>query len=180
MFSSTQEERNASFPSQCMTMAKVPGCSTPYRAGLIDAWEELGVQEVRFTIIVNSTWTQEIVFNGLDSNKTSWYSGNRVESSSWTDVTDTQTYLYFSVNGYSSTSVNRLWAITYSHGGCEGDLGWFMASYNPFAGCSYDRTLDLSPYPVLLVCPKSTKCKMHSETVKADAFAVAIKADKLK
>lgn len=46
MFSSTQEERNASFPSQCMTMAKVPGCSTPYRAGLIDAWEELGVQEV--------------------------------------------------------------------------------------------------------------------------------------
>lgn len=57
--------------------------------------------QVRFTIIVNSKWTQEIVFNGLDSNKTSWYSGNRVESSSWTDVTDTQTYLYFSVNGYS-------------------------------------------------------------------------------
>jgi hypothetical protein len=48
--SGTQQEKNASYPTECMAMVKVPGCSTPYRAGLIDDWGELEVQEVNIFI----------------------------------------------------------------------------------------------------------------------------------
>lgn len=48
--SGIQQERNASFPASCIAMTKVPGCSTPYRAGLIDDWEKLNITEVMFKI----------------------------------------------------------------------------------------------------------------------------------
>jgi hypothetical protein len=35
-----------SYPEACTMLAKVPGCFTPYRTGLIDEWEKLDVQKV--------------------------------------------------------------------------------------------------------------------------------------
>ncbi|XP_061181032.1 uncharacterized protein LOC133189647 [Saccostrea echinata] len=94
-----QQERNSSFPSTCVTLDKVTGCTTPYRTGLVDDWEQIGVQEIRFVITVNSTLTQEIVFDGYNSTNFDWFSGSRVKSSTWSDVTNTQTYFYFCLPG---------------------------------------------------------------------------------
>lgn len=52
--SGIQQERNASFPANCIAMTKVTGCSTPYRAGLIDDWETLLITKVMFKVFKNA------------------------------------------------------------------------------------------------------------------------------
>lgn len=52
--SGIQQERNASFPANCIAMTKVTGCSTPYRAGLIDDWEKLLITKVMFKVFKNA------------------------------------------------------------------------------------------------------------------------------
>ncbi|XP_061181033.1 uncharacterized protein LOC133189648 [Saccostrea echinata] len=173
----TQQERNSSFPSTCVTLAKVPGCTTPYRTALVDDWEQLKVQNVLFTVTVNSTFKQEIIFDGRNSSSFDWFSGSRVINSSWSDVTESQTYLFFDILGLQDSIVNRFWTIMNYHQGCPGDFGWFSASYNPPYGCSYDLT-SLS-YPVFRASPSSTACVMASSTVEAEAFSVSILAKSL-
>ncbi|XP_062616292.1 uncharacterized protein LOC134278008 [Saccostrea cucullata] len=176
----TQQERNSSFPSTCMTLTKVPECTTPYRTGLVDDWGQLGVQEIRFVITVNSTLTQEIVFDGYNSTNFDWFTGSRVKSSTWSDVTNTQTYLHFNLPGDQRSTITRLWTIIKSYHGCAGDIGWFLASFNPTGGCAFDMTSNIpTVYPAFPVCPKSTACYFLSETVEAETFAVLLKADKL-
>jgi hypothetical protein len=41
-----RNEIKGSYREACAVLAKVPGCLTPYRTGLIDSWEDLDVQQV--------------------------------------------------------------------------------------------------------------------------------------
>ncbi|XP_062616293.1 uncharacterized protein LOC134278009 [Saccostrea cucullata] len=176
----TQQERNVSFPAVCVSLNKETGCDVPYRTGLIDDWEQLNVQNVLFSVTISSTSKQEIIFNGRDSTNIDWFSGTRVINSSWTDVTSTQTYLYFGILGWQDTNVNRFWSIMRIHNGCPGDTGWFISSHSPSTGCSFDLPSQTSiPYPVFRACPAPTACLMESETVEAEAFSVLIWAENL-
>lgn len=59
--SGIQQERNASFPANCIAMTKVTGCSTPYRAGLIDDWEKLLITKVMFKVFKNAQCHKHLV-----------------------------------------------------------------------------------------------------------------------
>lgn len=174
--SGIQQERNASFPASCIAMTKVPGCSTPYRAGLIDDWEKLNITEIRFTVTFPNS-TQEIIFDGIGSNLTNWFSADRVNSSSWSDLSPTGSYLYFTMFGLQDFFVNRLWSIMKLHSSCPGDIGWFTGSFEPPGGCLYDLTT--GSYPVFRACPGNISCLMESETIEAETIAVSVMADHL-
>ncbi|XP_061176389.1 uncharacterized protein LOC133185288 [Saccostrea echinata] len=163
-----------SFPERCTDLAKVSGCFTPYRTGLIDSWEKLDIQQVRFLVIINSEIKREIIFDGKNSTSTDWFSSRRILSSSWTDLTATQTYNLFSLQGIQDGRVNRHWSISHNFGGCPNDRAWFTTSFYPPTGCAFDKRE--SAMPNFVVCPGTTMCNMQRESINADAFAIQIKA----
>ncbi|XP_048766133.2 uncharacterized protein LOC125673562 [Ostrea edulis] len=171
-----RNEIRGSYPESCAALAKVPGCFTPYRTGLIDEWEKLDVQQVRFLIIINSdTCTKrEVIFDGRLSTNTNWFTKERVLSSTWTDLTANQTYNLFSFNGIQDVRVNRHWSISHNFGGCPNDRAWFTTSFYPPTGCRFDKRK--SAMPNFVVCPGTKMCNMQRESINADAFAIMIKA----
>ncbi|XP_062613267.1 uncharacterized protein LOC134275043 isoform X2 [Saccostrea cucullata] len=169
-----RHEVRGSFPEHCTELAKVPGCFTPYRTGLIDDWQKLDVQQVRFLVIINSEVQREIIFDGKNSTNTDWFSSRRILNSSWTDLTPTQTYNLFSLQGIQDGRVNRHWSISHNFGGCPNDRAWFTTSFYPPTGCDFDKRE--SAMPNFVVCPGTTMCNMQRDSINADAFAIQIKA----
>ncbi|XP_056006780.1 uncharacterized protein LOC130050577 [Ostrea edulis] len=84
----------------CIATTKSDLCTSKYRTSLIDQWESLDITQVQLHLYKSGTKVAEVVFNGTGSTNTNWFSGNRVVSSTWTDVTPTQTYNYFSIEGH--------------------------------------------------------------------------------
>ncbi|XP_062601150.1 uncharacterized protein LOC134262835 [Saccostrea cucullata] len=146
-----RHEVRGSFPERCTKLAKV-----------------------RFLVIINSEIKREIIFDGKNSNNTDWFSSRRIQSSSWTDLTPTQTYNLFSLQGIQDGRVNRHWSISHSFGGCPNDRAWFTISFYPPTGCDFDKRE--SAMPNFVVCPGTTMCNMQRDSINADAFAIQIKA----
>ncbi|XP_062603632.1 uncharacterized protein LOC134265443, partial [Saccostrea cucullata] len=97
----TGDETNENFDDdQCATIAKSPLCFSDYRTSLIDQWDSLNISQVRVQLHKSGTTVAEVVFNGTGTTNINWFSPDRILSSSWSDVTPSQTYNYFSIEGH--------------------------------------------------------------------------------
>ena len=57
----------------------------------------------------NGVTVSEVIFNGTDSNMNSWFSPSRILSSTWSDVTPSQTYNVFNMEGHVQQLVKFLY-----------------------------------------------------------------------
>ncbi|KAH3725262.1 uncharacterized protein LOC127854071 [Dreissena polymorpha] len=87
-------------------------------------WASLGVKYVKFALYKQSREVVNIVFNGTGSDMTSWFAQQRVLVSSYSDITPTNTYNFFSIQGHIDVQhVVRTFFINQIYHGCDGDVG---------------------------------------------------------
>ncbi|XP_052811266.1 uncharacterized protein LOC128238955 [Mya arenaria] len=96
-----------------------------YRDSLLTThWTALGVKLVKFALYKQSKEVGYIVFNGTGSDLTSWFDRTRVEDSSWSDLTATNAYNFFSIQGHDNgLHLERTFFINQQYGGCDADKG---------------------------------------------------------
>ncbi|XP_062608443.1 uncharacterized protein LOC134270259 [Saccostrea cucullata] len=95
-----RHEVNGSYPLECTALKQIPGCFMPYRTGLIDDWEEINVNLVKFQVIIDDTKTQEVVFDGRSTKNINWFTASRILSSTWQDVTSNGRFNFFTIEGH--------------------------------------------------------------------------------
>ncbi|XP_071950995.1 uncharacterized protein [Antedon mediterranea] len=111
-----------------------------------EQWASLQVQQVKVTLYSASAEELiSLVFNGVNSDTTSWYSVSNLIDSPWTDLTTSAAINYFGINGHSNS---RTWYINSHYGGCSVDTGWLVA-IDKTLGCVWEAQRG-STYPVFL------------------------------
>ncbi|XP_061189889.1 uncharacterized protein LOC133197724 [Saccostrea echinata] len=170
----TSDETNENFDDdQCATTAKSPLCTSDYRTSAIDQWESMNISQVRVQLHKSSTKVAEVVFNGTDTTKTSWFMPDRILSSSWADVTPTQSYNYFSIQGDTNGQYSwRNFQIWHNYGGCPNDVFWMGSSFAvPGHGCPQEQNSTKQYF----YCPSTTKCSFQNNRDIADVMTISIK-----
>ena len=87
-------------------------------------WASMGIQMVKFALYKQSREVVYIVFNGTGTDLTSWFARDRVLASSYSDLTATNAFNYFSIQGHDNgLHLERTFFINQHYGGCDADLG---------------------------------------------------------
>ncbi|XP_071785648.1 uncharacterized protein [Asterias amurensis] len=119
---------------------------------LYNSWKngQLNIKQVKLSLYDQTGVKVELVFNGVDSDITSWFAKERLVSSPWSDLTTTTNMNYFSIFGdiwASSGSSRRRFFINKIYNGCLLDYGW-MVVLDSDGICQWERSF--RSYPVLL------------------------------
>ncbi|XP_078667427.1 uncharacterized protein LOC144909227 [Branchiostoma floridae x Branchiostoma belcheri] len=116
-----------------------------FRCPVVEHWESLNIQRVKVVLESNSTGNVELIFDGTNTDKFTWFSKSRLLSSPWNDI-NTEPQNYFSIVGapqyIRSFYINRNW------GGCPNDAGWLAVfDAGPQGLCEFERAPeDQLPY----------------------------------
>jgi len=101
-------------------------CSSHYRNNdVLDHWDN--IKEVAFVVYKGEQQVAFVIFDGVGSNYTSWFSEIKLLNSSWTDIKVDYTEHHanqFSISGYRGW---RRFYINEHFFGCPNDAGWFVA-----------------------------------------------------
>ncbi|KAI8515683.1 hypothetical protein Bbelb_064960 [Branchiostoma belcheri] len=119
-----------------------PGVSVLHdKNPLVEQWGSLEIKQVKI-VLESSSGDVELIFNGENTDKYSWFSQSRLLSSPWDDI-QTQPKNYFSIVGDSDNE--RTFFINRNYGSCPEDAGWLIIS--EVGGCPYEQTTpDQFPY----------------------------------
>jgi hypothetical protein len=116
--------------------------SSHYRNNVVSNWANIGVKYVKYAYYENNQEVAYVIFNGSGSDINSWFDKHRIIASSYTDLTTTQKYNFFSVVGdYVPKSRERRFFINTLYNTCAGDSGHLVVSENepPNNLCSWDK-----------------------------------------
>jgi hypothetical protein len=144
---------NESVPSQ-LDVTSAPSAPTgPYLSRIVASdWNSVG------GFVVHSA--RVVVYNGEEeggsaafsipvassTNISSWFSAGNIKSSTWTDMTPTGTYNFFSIQGDNVPGMGgRRWFVNKSYAGCPADTGWLGVIYNGTEGCAWETQWSTSP-----------------------------------
>ncbi|KAL4225331.1 hypothetical protein ACF0H5_016019 [Mactra antiquata] len=156
------------------TMARSKSCH--YRSSIVSAWSISNIKMVKLALYTEDKEVAYIIFNGENSNSVNWFDASRVISSSWSDVTPTDSYNYFSIVGhYIAGRHDRRFFINRSYKGCNNDLGNLAVIDTLSAGkpCLFDRH---PVYPQFVYSQiNSVNYWQNGLFGRADYFAVFIK-----
>lgn len=120
--------------------------SSHFRDPKVIHWENLQVQYVKLALYKQSQEVAYVVFDGLNTNVTSWFNGSRVEASSWSDLTRQHAFNYFAIKGHVGGTLERTFFINSHYGGCDQDLGHLVVVEHN-GDCAWD---DQPIYPAIL------------------------------
>ncbi|XP_019644822.1 PREDICTED: uncharacterized protein LOC109485578 [Branchiostoma belcheri] len=122
------------------------------KSPLVEIWETLGIKRVKITLIQGAE-IRELIFNGVNSDKFSWFSRDRLMYSPWTDL-PTETYNFFSIQGETNPQARRSFFINRNYGGCPADAGWLVVvETGPQGSCDWER---VPAGPAIFYSRKST------------------------
>ncbi|XP_069121387.1 uncharacterized protein [Argopecten irradians] len=119
--------------------------SSHFKDGLAEIWTEdfTLIEQVKYAFFNDGQETAYVVFNAMDSTKTSFFSAANIIASNYSDLT-TSSPLYCSITG----DTVRQFAVTDVHGGCTADYHWMLvmdvgATSKP---CGFDQDVTTRPY----------------------------------
>ncbi|XP_071785294.1 uncharacterized protein [Asterias amurensis] len=123
---------------------------------LYNAWknEQLNIKQVKLSLYDHTGIKAELIFNGVDSDITSWFAKKHLVSSPWSDLTTTATTNYFSIDGevVAGTKRRRFFINSY-YKACTGDHGWLMVVDSADYCHKWGR---FSSYPTILYSTLNT------------------------
>ncbi|KAK7487376.1 hypothetical protein BaRGS_00021338, partial [Batillaria attramentaria] len=129
----------------CWSLSSSHWCPKHLRSSLLDQWADgtLGVQRVRYSLYKDGIEVVYVEFHGVGSDLTSWFDSSRVLSSSFTDLTSSQTYNKFSVSGFTlPNGLKRRFHVNYAYSTCGGDIGWLSVVVKGL--CDYEKPAGLN------------------------------------
>ncbi|KAH3787620.1 hypothetical protein DPMN_165746 [Dreissena polymorpha] len=116
------------------------------RQNLESIWSSLTPRFVKFALYKDGLEVAHIIFKAEGSTFTNWFDKANVVASSWTDLTSTATYIFFSIDGFTENTFERRFYINRSHGGCPNDIGHFAAIDTTNADCPMDKHVCLPQF----------------------------------
>ncbi|CAG2224549.1 unnamed protein product [Mytilus edulis] len=134
-----------------------------FKSDFINSWDSLQINQVRVSVYKNGTERAFFLFNGVGSSKTNWFTKNRLLNTSYTDLDQSTTANYFSINGHTAyvgnlqTQFFRRFFINSNYGGCCCDKGWlFVSDIYSYGDCDWEH-LYLPQKPFIIFSPQSIK-----------------------
>ncbi|XP_046372213.2 sushi, von Willebrand factor type A, EGF and pentraxin domain-containing protein 1-like [Haliotis rufescens] len=112
----------------CMTLDTSLPCDMHFKSKLVTTWETANIEQVKVIILKGNTVKAEVLFDGVGTTKTSWFSSSHVINSTWTDLMSLPQNR-FSITGDGTT--NRRFQINHYYGGCPADKGWLAVIDKP-------------------------------------------------
>ncbi|RUS84320.1 hypothetical protein EGW08_007914 [Elysia chlorotica] len=149
-------------------------CANHYRNRVaMEKWASLvNVDQVLLALYEKGQIVKLIRFNGKGSTPTSWFEGQRVLQSSWTDL-KSKSHNYFSIEGDARFDLLRRFIVNHKYGGCPGDEGWLIVSDSVPGGCPYEKK---QAAPAFIYAKGSTAAVWETHEVgRADAMGIFIK-----
>ncbi|XP_060568500.1 uncharacterized protein LOC132727111 isoform X1 [Ruditapes philippinarum] len=112
-----------------------------YRDPIVDNWPQLGVKYVKFAFYDEDKEVAHVIFDGANSDIKTWFAKQNVLTSSWPDLTSTQSYNHFSIDGHNDNNrQDRRFFINKLYAGCPKDLGYLVViNSETLAVCSLDN-----------------------------------------
>ncbi|VDI36909.1 Hypothetical predicted protein [Mytilus galloprovincialis] len=156
-----------------------------FKSDFINHWDALQIDQVRVSVYKNGTERAFFLFNGVGSSKTNWFSQSRLLNTSYTDLGQSTTTNYFSINGHTRNLSNlqthffRRFFINAKYGGCCCDTGWvFVSDIHSYGVCDWEH-LYLPQKPFIIFSPKSTRSQYSNDSndILADTLAIFVKLD---
>ncbi|VDI51648.1 Hypothetical predicted protein [Mytilus galloprovincialis] len=123
-----------------------------FKSDVINYWSFIDIDQVKVVVYQNGVERVFLDFNGTGTDKTNWFSQERLQNSSYSDLKTANhgSNYYFSIEG-SHYSPRRFY-VNNNWGGCFMDAGWLLVSEGRTFVCSYESHDKL----VLLYSPTST------------------------
>ncbi|XP_067047393.1 uncharacterized protein [Acropora muricata] len=144
-----------------------------YKSRRVNYWgSSIKPKEARLALYDNQTLVLSLVFNATDSNKTSWFTKNRLIQSPWTEDLQNQQQNFFSLLG-DLTARRAFFINKVYNNSCSGDNGWLMASSGK--SCSYERRFPQRKAFLYSKLNTSVNWKEHGNVGSADVLAVFIR-----
>ena len=108
---------------------------------MVENWANIGVKYVKYAYYENNQEVAYVIFNAAGSDINSWFDKRRVLSSSYSDLTATHNFNYFSIAGHREPKrLERRFFINTYYNGCDKDLGHLAISQNePINVCNWDQ-----------------------------------------
>ncbi|XP_048251642.1 uncharacterized protein LOC124111859 isoform X1 [Haliotis rufescens] len=159
---------------QCTSLRTSPRCHTHFKSRIVPMWEQANIKLVKVLLLKDSQKKAYILFNGIGSTKTSWFSRSRVINSTWSDLKTAPSNI-FSIAGHQV--LNRRFFMSSIYNGCAGDYFWMdiIDNNQGIMGCAWDKT---TRFPKIIYSIKSTAAKTDSKLHNfeyADGMAVLVK-----
>ncbi|XP_033724527.1 uncharacterized protein LOC117314570 [Pecten maximus] len=125
------------------TVTKVPGQT--YKSGLIEEWTNtfMIVDMVKYSFYTNAEEVSWMVFNGKDTDKSSWLSSSNILYSHYTDISTTVK----STCSIPGDGINTF-AVVNDDSSCPNFRSWMMVVDSPGSSpmCTFDNTGRSKPY----------------------------------
>ncbi|XP_076085371.1 uncharacterized protein LOC143056174 [Mytilus galloprovincialis] len=156
-----------------------------FKSDIINYWDSLQIDKVRVSVYKNGTERAFFLFNGVGSSKTNWFTKNRLLNTSYTDLDQSTTANYFSINGHTAyvgnlqTQFFRRFFINAKYSGCCCDKGWlFVSDIYSYGDCDWEH-LYLPQKPFIIFSPHSTRSQYSNDRndILADTLAIFVKLD---
>ncbi|XP_052238395.1 uncharacterized protein LOC127849689 [Dreissena polymorpha] len=114
--------------------------SSHFRQDNLNAiWANLNVIYVKFALYSDKREVGFVIFDAQGSDFNNWFAKGRVVDASWSDLTKTTTYNFFSIVGDVISTIERRFRInTLYHGFCLGDIG-HVAVIEREGSCNMDK-----------------------------------------
>ncbi|XP_071785290.1 uncharacterized protein [Asterias amurensis] len=111
---------------------------------------KLKVKQVKLSLCIEKTGQKvELIFNGVDSDISSWFAQERLVSSPWSDLTSTANTHYFSISAVTLGMYWRQFYISRVNVDCDVGSGWMVVIESEFDSvCPWEKYFD--SYPVIL------------------------------
>jgi hypothetical protein len=130
-----------SVPAQLNVMSAPSAPMGPYLSRIVQSdWNGVGgfvVAKARVVLYNGEEEGQSVTFKipiASSTNITTWFTQANLTTSTWTDLTSTGIYNFFSIPG----DTLRKWYINKNYGGCGVDSGWMVITDGATEGCPYE------------------------------------------
>ncbi|XP_067047336.1 uncharacterized protein [Acropora muricata] len=144
-----------------------------YKGRRLNYWgNSFKPKEARLALYDKQSLVLSLVFNATDSNKTTWFSKNRLIQSPWTEDLQNQQQNFFSLVG-DLTARRTFFINKVYNNSCSGDNGWLMASSGK--NCSYEMRHSKKGAFLYSKLKTSVNWNEHENVGSADVLAVFIR-----
>jgi len=125
--------------------------ASPFRYGAF-ATSDITVDDIEVRVITNEKTLKFAQFSGFaQDDEDAWFAAAYLGANSWSDLTPSSTFNYFSIAGHSE--INRNWFINSYYGGCNVDSGW-LCVVGRETGCDWEERESGTP-DVMYACSAS-------------------------
>ncbi|XP_052081842.1 uncharacterized protein LOC127719654 [Mytilus californianus] len=149
-----------------------------FKSDIVNNWSNVEIDLVRISLFVSGIEKAFFLFNGSETNKTSWFDKSRLINSSYSDLNKDIDFTHFSVVGihgkadrHAGNYSRRFYIRNDKSDKCETDEGLLLVG-DAEGNCQYEENITEQPFILFSASSNVSKAIHHAV---ADSMAIFIK-----